>query len=220
MKTLKLMLSLVCAALLLTSVQAFGQNKKNKSDIMPPVKADNFKEIAANLTNDGWKTAEFTIEDQMVSTAKMKAEMSAMSRDAQYLWVMEETTAADLAAGKEANHINAVNKLTYQIELPYLSQCQVILVRKGMGDKIQLVNKIIRQITPMVIQNNLLKTMEIYREKDNSCKVQTVYMIHKDKIYDMIMDECIKQVKDDKENAALMDFFRESKARMEKKDLF
>ena len=61
MKTLKLIASLVCVTLLLTSVQAFGQNKKYKSDILPPVKADDFKEMATKMTNEGWKTADYTI---------------------------------------------------------------------------------------------------------------------------------------------------------------
>ena len=146
--------------------------------------------------------------------------MSTVSNDAQYLWVMEETTSSDLASSKEANHINAVNKLTYQIELPFLSQCQVILSRKGLGEKLQVLNKVIRQITPMVIQNNLFKSMEIYREKNNTFTVQTVYMIDKDKIYDMIVDECIKHVQADKENAILVDFIKEAKIKIDKKDLF
>lgn len=91
MKNLKLTLSVVCAVLLLTGGQLFGQNKKGRGDVMTPVKADNFKEMAAKLSNDGWKTDSYTIEEQLASTAKFKCEINPKIGDALYLWSQVET---------------------------------------------------------------------------------------------------------------------------------
>ena len=217
MKTLKLSLSIVCATLLLISGPVFGQ--KDKSDIMQPVKADNFKGMAAKLFEDGWKTEAYTIEDQLVSTAKLKGEMSPMTHDAMYLWVMEETTAADLAGAKEANNMNAVNKLAYQIQLPFLSQCQILLTQKGAIDRMKDMNKIVNQIAPMIVQNNIRKSFEIYREKDKAFSVQTIYILNKDKVNDMLVEECIKHAEGSRENAILMDIFKEAHNRMAKRSL-
>lgn len=219
MKTLKLMLSIVCATLLLTSGQVFGQNKRDRSDIMPPVKADDFKDIAAKLTEEGWKTSAYTIEGQLVSTAKLKGDVSSISHDALYLWVMEETTAADLEKAKETNNMDAVNSLTYQVALPFLSQCQTLLIQKGLNDKMKDLNQIVNQITPMIVQNNILKSMEIYREKDKSFTVRTVFLLNKDKVYDLLVEECIRQSEGVKENAILTEFFKEAHHRMAKRSL-
>lgn len=219
MKTLKLMLSIVCATLLLTSGQVFGQNKRDRSDIMPPVKADDFKDIAAKLTEEGWKTSAYTIEGQLVSTAKLKGDVSSVSHDALYLWVMEETTAADLEKAKETNNMDAVNSLTYQVALPFLSQCQTLLIQKGLNDKMKDLNQIVNQITPMIVQNNILKSMEIYREKDKSFTVRTVFLLNKDKVYDLLVEECIRHAEGVKENAILTEFFKEAHHRMAKRSL-
>lgn len=219
MKTLKLMLSIVCATLLLTSGQLFGQNKRDRSDIMPPVKADDFKDIAAKLTEEGWKTSAYTIEGQLVSTAKLKGDVSSVSHDALYLWVMEETTAADLEKAKETNNMDAVNSLTYQVALPFLSQCQTLLIQKGLNDKMKDLNQIVNQITPMIVQNNIIKSMEIYREKDKSFTVRTVFLLNKDKVYDLLVEECIRHAEGVKENAILIEFFKEAHHRMAKRSL-
>lgn len=219
MKTLKLIVTLVCATLLLTSAQVFGQSRKEKSTIVPPVKADNFKEIADRLSNDGWKTSAFSIEEQMASTAKLQSETNPSDHGAMYFWVKEETTASSLSDAMTANLISAVNNIAYQVEAPFLSQCQLILVNKGATDRLPAMNKIIAQSVPMVIQSNLRKTMEIYREKDKMNTVQTVYMLDKEKIYDMVVIECSKHAQADKENSILIDVFKEAKARMEKRKL-
>jgi len=219
MKTLKLMLSIVCATLLLTSGQVFGQNKRDRADIMPPVKADNFKEMAAKLTEEGWKTTAYTIEEQLVSTAKLKGEVSPVSHDAMYLWVMEETTAADIAKAKETNNMDAVNSLTYQVALPFLSQCQTLLIQKNASDRMKALNQIVNQITPMIVQNNIIKSMEISLEKDKSATVRTVFMLNKDKVYDMLLEECIHQADAVKENAILIEFFKEAHHRMAKRSI-
>lgn len=219
MKTLKLMLSIVCATLLLTSGQVFGQNKRDRSDIMPPVKADDFKDIAAKLTEEGWKTSAYTIEGQLVSTAKLKGDVSSVSHDALYLWVMEETSAADMEKAKETNNMDAVNSLTYQVALPFLSQCQTLLIQKGLNDKMKDLNQIVNQITPMIVQNNIIKSMEIYREKDKSFTVRTVFLLNKDKVYDLLVEECIRHAEGVKENAILIEFFKEAHHRMAKRSL-
>ena len=219
MKTLKLMLSIVCATVLLTSGQVFGQNKREKSDIMSPAKADNYKEIAAKLTEEGWKTSAYTIEEQLVSTAKLKGEVSPVTHDAMYLWVMEETTAADIAKAKETNNMDAVNSLTYQVALPFLSQCQILLIQKGATDKMKALNQIVNQITPMIVQNNIVKSMEITLEKDKSAMVRTVFLLNKDKVYDILVEECIHQAEGVKENAILIEFFKEAHHRMAKRSI-
>lgn len=219
MKTLRLFLSIVCASVLLTSGQVFGQNKREKSDIMSPAKADNYKEIAAQLTEDGWKTSAYTIEEQLVSTAKLKGAVSPVYHDAMYLWVMEETTAADIAKAKETNNIDAVNSLSYQVALPFLSQCQILLMQKGATDRMKDMNQIVNQIAPMIVQNSILKSMEIYHEKDKSVTVQAVYLLNKDKVYDMLVEECIHQAEGVKENAILIEFFKEAHHRMAKRSL-
>lgn len=219
MKTLKLMLSIVCATVLLTSGQVFGQNKRERSDIMSPAKADNYKEIAAKLTEEGWKTSAYTIEEQLVSTAKLKGEVSPVTHDALYLWVMEETTAADMAKAKETNNMDAVNSLSYQLALPFLSQCQILLIQKGATDRLKDLNQIVNQITPMVVQNNIVKSMEIYLEKDKSAMVRSVFLLNKDKVYDMLVDECIHQAVAVKENVILIEFFKEARQRMAKRSL-
>ena len=219
MKTLKLIVTLVCATLLLTSAQVFGQSRKEKSTIVPPVKADNFKEIADRLSNDGWKTSAFSIEEQMASTAKLQSETNPSDHGAMYFWVKEETTASSLSDAMTANLISAVNNIAYQVEAPFLSQCQLILVNKGATDRLSAMNKIIAQSVPMVIQSNLRKTMEIYREKDKMNTVQTVYMLNKEKIYDMVVMECSKHAQADKENSILTDVFKEAKDRMENRKL-
>ena len=219
MKTLRLMLSLVCATLLLTSVQTFGQNKRGRYDIMPPVKADNYKEMAAKLTEEGWKTDAYTIEEQLVSTAKLKGEVSGKTHDALYMWVMEETTAADIAKAKEINNMDAVNSLSYQVALPFLSQCQTLLIQKGANDRMKELNQIVNQITPMIVQNNIMKSMEIYQEKDKSATVRTVFLLNKEKVYDMLVEECIRHAEGVKENAILVEFFKEAHHRMAKRSL-
>ena len=219
MKTLKLMLSIVCATILLTSGQVFGQNKRDRADIMPPVKADNFKEMADKLTEEGWKTAAYTIEEQMVSTAKLKGEMSSVSHDAMYLWVVEETTAADMAKAKETNNMDAVNSLSYQVALPFLSQCQILLMQKGANDKMKDLNQIVNQITPMVVQNNMIKSMEIYLEKDKSATVRSVFLLNKDKVYDMLVEECVNHAVAIQENVILIEFFKEARGRLAKRSL-
>lgn len=219
MKTLKLTLSIVCASLLLISGQVFGQSKTDKSNIMPPVKADNFKEIASQLSKDGWKTASYTIEEQLVSTAKLKGEMSAVTHDALYLWVMEENTAANMADAKEIINIHAVDKLTYQVALSFLSQCQIVLIQKGLSERMRDMNQIVNQIAPMVVQNNIHKSMEIYLEKDKSVTVRSVFLLNKDKVFNMMVEECIHHAEGSKENAILMDIFKEASRRMAKRSL-
>lgn len=218
MKTLKLMLSIVCAIVVLTSTQVFGQNS-DRTDIMTPLKADNYKDMAAKLSEEGWKTLSYTIEEQLVSTAKLKGEMSPISHDAMYLWVMEETTAADLAGAKEANNMNAVNSMTYQVALPFLSQCQVLLMKKGTVERMNDMNRIINQVAPMVVQNNIRKSMEIYLEKDKSVTVRAVYVLNKEKIYHVLMEECSRHAEGSKENAILTDIFKEAMHRMAKRSL-
>lgn len=217
MKTLKLSLTIVCATLLLISGPVFGQ--KDKADIMPPVKADNFKDMAAKLSADGWKTEAYTIEEQLASTAKLKSEMSPVSHDALYLCVMEESKAADLASAKAANNMNAVNHLAYQVQLPFLSQCQILLIQKGANDKMKDLNQIIHQIAPMVVQNSIRKPMEIYREMDKAFSVRSVYILNKDKVYDVLVEECIKYAQSSKENAILMEVFKEAHLRMARRSL-
>lgn len=219
MKTLRLTLSIVCASLLLISGQVFGQSKTDKSNIMPPVKADNFKEIASQLSKDGWKTASYTIEEQLVSTAKLKGEMSAVTHDALYLWVMEENTAANMADAKEIINIHAVDKLTYQVALSFLSQCQIVLIQKGLSERMRDMNQIVNQIAPMVVQNNIHKSMEIYLEKDKSVTVRSVFLLNKDKVFNMMVEECIHHAEGSKENAILMDIFKEASRRMAKRSL-
>ena len=219
MKTLKLMLSIVCATVLLTSGQVFGQNKREKSDIMSPAKADNYKEIAAKLTEEGWKTSAYTIEEQLVSTAKLKGMVSSVYHDALYLWVMEETTSADMAKAKETNNMDAVNSLSYQVALPFLSQCQILLMQKGLTDRMKDLNQIVNQVTPMIVQNSMGKSMEIYLEKDKSVTVRSVFLLNKDKVYDMLVEECIHHAEGVKENAILVEFFKEAHHRMAKRSL-
>ena len=119
MKNLKLTLSVVCAVLLLTGGQLFGQNKKGRGDVMTPVKADNFKEMAAKLSNDGWKTDSYTIEEQLASTAKFKCEINPKIGDALYLWSQVETSGSNLKDVREKNYITGMTNLTYQVELPF-----------------------------------------------------------------------------------------------------
>lgn len=220
MRTLKFFVTILCATVLLTSGQVFGQSKKDKTDIMTPVKGDNFKEMAEKLTKEGWKTSGYSIEEQLVSTAKLKGEMNHSTHDALYLWVTETTTAADLASAKEANYISSVNNLTYQIAMPFMSQCRMLLLKKGAEDKIDFMEKIIRQITPMVLQNQLHKTMEIYLEKDKTFTMQSVYMLNTEKFYDVLMEECINQTKAEDGNEILAEVFRETKKRMDKRTLW
>ena len=220
MKNLKLTLSLVCAVLLLTGGQLFGQNKKGRGDVMTPVKADNFKDMAAQLTKDGWKTDVYTIEEQLASTAKLKCEINPKLSDALYLWSQVETTGSNLKDTREKNFITGMTNMTYQVELPFISQCKMILMQKrASADQISAMEKIVHQISPMVIQNLSKKTMEIYTEKDKTYTVRAVYMIDKSKVYDILVESCIRDAAGYKENAILIDVFKEALNRMAQQSL-
>ncbi len=220
MKNLKLTLSVVCAVLLLTGGQLFGQNKKGRGDVMTPVKADNFKEMAAKLSNDGWKTDSYTIEEQLSSTAKLKCELNPKLGDALYLWSQVETSGSNLKDTREKNFITGMTNMTYQVELPFISQCKMILMQKrASADQISAMEKIVHQISPMVIQNLSKKTMEIYTEKDKTYTVRAVYMIDKSKVYDILVESCIRDAAGYKENAILIDVFKEALNRMAQQSL-
>lgn len=220
MKNLKLTLSVICAVLLLMGSQVYGQNKKVRDDIMLPVKADNFKEISAQLTKEGWKTDSYTIEEQLASTAKLKCEVDPKMGDALYLWAQVETKGSNLKDTKEKNYIAGLTNMTYQVELPFVSQCKMILMQKRVaGEQISAMEKIVHQISPMVIQNLSKKTMEIYLEKDNTYTVRSVYMIDKSKVYDILVESCVRDAAGYKENAILIDVFKEALNRMAKQSL-
>ena len=220
MKNLKLTLSVVCAVLLLTGGQLFGQNKKGRGDVMTPVKADNFKEMAAKLSNDGWKTDSYTIEEQLSSTAKLKCELNPKLGDALYLWSQVETSGSNLKDTREKNFITGMTNMTYQVELPFISQCKMILMQKrASADQISAMEKIVHQISPMVIHNLSKKTMEIYTEKDKTYTVRAVYMIDKSKVYDILVESCIRDAAGYKENAILIDVFKEALNRMAQQSL-
>lgn len=220
MKNLKLTLSVVCAVLLLTGGQLFGQNKKGRGDVMTPVKADNFKEMAAKLSNDGWKTDSYTIEEQLASTAKFKCEINPKIGDALYLWSQVEASGSNLKDVREKNYITGMTNLTYQVELPFVSQCKMIMIQKrASSEQISAIEKIVHQISPMVIQNMSKKTMEIYLEKDKTFTIRSVYMIDKSKVYEILVESCVRDAAGYKENAILIDVFKEALNRMNKQSL-
>lgn len=220
MKNLKLTLSVVCVVLLLTGGQLFGQNKKGRGDVMTPVKADNFKEMAAKLSNDGWKTDSYTIEEQLASTAKFKCEINPKIGDALYLWSQVETSGSNLKDVREKNYITGMTNLTYQVELPFVSQCKMIMMQKrASSEQISAIEKIVHQISPMVIQNMSKKTMEIYLEKDKTFTIRSVYMIDKSKVYEILVESCVRDAAGYKENAILIDVFKEALNRMNKQSL-
>lgn len=220
MKNLKLTLSVVCVVLLLAGGQLFGQNKKGRGDVMPPVKADNFKEMAAKLSSDGWKTDSYTIEEQLSSTAKLKCELNPKLGDALYLWSQVETSGSNLKDAKEKNYITGMTNLTYQVELPFVSQCKMIMMQKrASSEQISAIDKIVHQISPMVIQNMSKKTMEIYLEKDKTYTIRSVYMIDKSKVYEMMVESCVRDAAGYKENAILIEVFKEALSRMNKQSL-
>lgn len=220
MKNLKLTLSVVCVVLLLTGGQLFGQNKKGRGDVMTPVKADNFKEMAAKLSNDGWKTDSYTIEEQLASTAKFKCEINPKIGDALYLWSQVETSGSNLKDVREKIYITGMTNLTYQVELPFVSQCKMIMMQKrASSEQISAIEKIVHQISPMVIQNMSKKTMEIYLEKDKTFTIRSVYMIDKSKVYEILVESCIRDAAGYKENAILIDVFKEALNRMNKQSL-
>jgi hypothetical protein len=220
MKNLKLTFSLVCVALLLTGGQLFGQSKKGKDGIVTPLKGDNYKEIAAQMSRDGWKTDSYTIEEQLISTAQFKGQVNPKSNDALYLWVQQESSGSNLRDVKEKNYISGVTSLTYHVEVPYLSQCKLILMQKrGSAEQMSALERIILQITPMVVQNLSSKTMEIYQEKDKTYTVRSVYMIDKSKVYDILTESCIRDASGYKDNAILIEVFKEALNRMAKQSL-
>ena len=220
MKKLTLTLSLVCFALLLTGGQLFGQSKKNKGDIYPPEKPDNFKEMSVQLLKDGWKTDNYTIEEQLTSTAKLKCEVNPTSGDALYLWSQVETKGSNLKDIREKNYITGMTNMTYQVELPFVSQCKMILMQKrASSDQIAVIEKIIHQVSPVVVQNLSKKTMDIYVEKDKAFTVRSVYMIDKSKVYEILVESCVRDAAGYKENAILIEVFKEARNRMAKQSL-
>lgn len=220
MKNLKLMLAVLCTGVLLSGGQLFGQNKKGKEDIMYPVKADNYKEIANQLTNEGWKTDLYSIEEQLASTAKLKGEVNPKSYDALYLWVQLENSGSNMKDVREKNYISGVNSLTYKVELPYLSQCQLLLIQRGgSADQLKTLEKITRKMTSMVVQNLGNRSMEIYLEKDKTCTVRSVFMLDKSRVYNTLRDACLKEASTMEENAILIEVFKEAFDRMAKQSL-
>ena len=220
MKIVKLWFSVICAFLLLVAGQVFGQGRIDKGAVMLPAKGDDFKSIAAGLVKEGWKTDNYTIEEQLVSTAKLKGELNSSSHDALYLWVQEESTGSNLQDVKQKNYITGVTHLTYYVELPFISQCRLILMqKKGTAEQIAAMEKIIVHVSPMVVQNLSRKSMEIYRERDGQFTVRTVYLLDKSKVYEILSGECIRNAEVNKENAILLENFKEAVNRMAKQSL-
>jgi hypothetical protein len=79
--------------------------------------------------------------------------------------------------------------------------------------------KIVRQMSPMVVQNMCRKSMEFYREKDNVITIRSVYMIDKTKAYDYLCEACVKDASGNKDNAILVDVFKEAVKRMAKQSV-
>lgn len=218
MKTLKLTFSIVCAALLLLAGQVYGQ-KRDKYDVIPPQKGNNAKEQAAELSKQGWNAHIFTIEEQLASTWKLMCEMQS-NNESRYLWAKAEVTTANEKDAIMENFIQCSKDLTYQVQLPFISQCRIIMMQKGnSGDQIAAMEKIVRQITPMVIQNNSKKSLELYKEKDKQVSVQTVFIVDKTNLYDILLKECINYIGDNKDFATLEEVFNEAIHRMAKKNL-
>lgn len=217
MKILNLFISVFCAVSLLTAGQLYAQNRIDKGAVMSPVKGDDVKRIADELTRDGWKTDNYTIEEQLVSTAKLKGEMNPKTHDALYLWIQEESSGSNLQDVKMTNYITGVTSLTYQVELPFISQCRMILMqRKGTAEQIAAMEKVVVHISPMVVQNLTGKSMEIYRSQAEQYTVRTVYMLNKSKVYEILCSECVRHAEGNKENASFVDVFKEALNRMAK----
>ncbi len=206
--------------LLLAGVHYEGQAQRDKSEIMAPQKGKVAKDEAGQLVKEGWKTDKYTIEEQLVSTWSMMCASRPGTGDSQYMWVERESSGKDLKDVIQKNYINGVTSLTYQLELPYLSQCKLVMLqKKGTLEQAELIEKIVRQMSPVVVQNMTRKSMEIYREQDQTITVRTVYMIDKTKFYDILCEACIKDASANKENAILVDVFKEALNRMAKQSI-
>lgn len=220
MKILNLFFSVICAVSLLAAGQLYGQDRIDKGAVMPPVKGDDMKGLASELNREGWKTDRYSIEEQLVSTAKLKGEMNKQTHDALYLWVQEESSGSNLQEVKEKNYISGINRLSYQVELLFLSQCRLSLMqRNGTAEQIAAMEKIIVHVAPQVVQNECRKSMEIHRSQDEQVAIRSVYMVDKSKVYDNLCNECIKHAESDKKNAILTDVFKEALNRMAKQSL-
>ena len=220
MKKMRLTLTVVCMMLLLAGVHFEGQAQRDKSEIMTPQKGKVAKEEADLLTKDGWKTDKYTIEEQLASTWQLMCTSRPETGDSRYLWVEKETTGDNLKDLVVKNYINGVTNLTYQIELPFISQCKMVMLQKRATlDQLESMEKIVRQMSPMVVQNMCRKSMEIYREKDNVITIRSVYMIDRTKAYDYLCEACVKDASGNKENATLVEVFKEAVKRMAKQSV-
>ncbi|MBO4655298.1 MAG: hypothetical protein J5644_07115 [Bacteroidales bacterium] len=218
MKTLKSIFSLVCAIVLLLAGQVYGQ-KKGSSVILPPQKGNNAYEQAVKLTGEGWKTAMYNIEEQLASTWKLMSEADGNVN--RYIWAEYESAAESLEKAKMENYMQCIDILSYQVQLPFMSQCRLIMIQKNIGGEQQIaeMEKTVNYITPIVIQNNSLKSMEFYKEMDKNFIVQTVYLVDKTNIYDELLKECVKFVGNYKDAATYTEIFKEAHDRMAKQSL-
>ncbi len=220
MKTLRISVSIFFAAILLLSSRVYGQ-KKDDFDVLTPQKGLNAKEKAAELTKEGWKTNLYSIEEQLASTWKLMCEMRENGNDRRYFWAQSESSASNFSDAMEKNHISCTQDLTYQVELPFLSQCRLIACKKKFSEEqIATIEKVVLHITPMVVSNHSRPSFEIFNQKDKKLvMVKSIYVVDTTGIYDIILKECIKFLGDNEKNAPLIDVFQEAIKRMENKKL-
>jgi hypothetical protein len=220
MKKMKFTLTVVCMMLMLAGVHFEGQAQRDKGEIVAPQKGKVAKEEADLLAKDGWKTDKYTIEEQLASTWMLMCTSNPGTGESRYLWVEKEATGENLKDIMVKNYISGITNLTYQLELPFISQCKIVMLQKKASlDQMERMEKIVRQVSPMVVQNMNKKSMEIYRQKDKTYTIRSVYMIDKSKAYDILCEACIKDASANKENATLVEIFKEALNRMAKQSI-
>lgn len=208
MKNVKLFLPLLLISLTLTGTIAYGQDNKAKdvksaqrteinkgaSDVVAPEGVLDAAAEAAKLEKEGWKSERYPVADQLNSTWSKICDVTARSKS-RYDWVKIMISAQTLKDARDNAFKEAANQLSQQVSNEIINNSMSVMETYGAGQlQFRQIERIIRQVVTQVIQNQMIKTFEVYRERGSLVDIQTYVLVDMDKMLKILTAELTKQM--------------------------
>lgn len=201
MRKLKLVVTMVFVGAMLVNGVAYGQNKgasKSKapqpSDVVAPSSSLDVDKEVEQLKKDGWVSEKYDIADMLNSSYKM---MCAMSNGGvnQNVWVRSTANSTSLKEVRQVAFMKNAERLSNLVKNEFMINLYLCMDKQSVGPNVlRQLEMAIQQSVIVVVQNNMQKTFEVYKESDDNFMLQTIYMVNYSKMLKSLETEISKNI--------------------------
>lgn len=201
MKKVKLAVTMLFVGAMLVSSVAYGQDKnasKTKEKIStnviaPSTSLDVAKEVE-QLQKDGWKSVKYDIADMLNSSYQMMCATSNRGVN-QNVWVRNSSNATSLKDAQDAAFKKNADILTKMVKNEFMINLYSSMDKQSIGPNgLRQLEMAVNQSIFVVVQNNMVKTFEVYKESDKNYMLQTIYMVNYSKMLKALDTEINKNI--------------------------